>query len=108
MSWLTWSVMASTVAGGFAVLLDAAAVGALILAMAAATAALAWRDASSISACDGVGFATGFGALCASEGGGMKDLWLTANGIAGVTLFDLGCVGGTFAEDGAGIASEMG
>lgn len=42
--------MASTVAGGGAILLGVAAVGALILAMAAATAALAWRDASSISA----------------------------------------------------------
>ena len=66
-------------------------------AIAAATASLACRDASSIAAAEGAGFedcwalSTGArGPLLVAEAGGTNDLWFTVNGTAGATLFDFG------------------
>ena len=76
------------------------------MAIAAATASLACLEASSIAAADGVGFVDcRTFADCAARGplfvaagaGGMNDFWLTVNGTAGVTRFDLGPDGAPFA-----------
>ena len=90
------------------------------MAIADATASLACLDASSIAAAEGVGFVDcGILVDCAAKGplfeaagaGGMNDFWLTVNGTAGVTRFDLGPVGAPFAaaanDDGVIVAGAL-
>jgi len=85
---------------------------ALILAIAAATASFACLEASSISVCDCTAFGTvGLGAESVDtrgvDTGGTNDLWLTANGMAGVTRLAFGWVGGAFAAGGSCAVSAI-
>lgn len=91
---------------------DAAAWG-FSFAIAAATASLACRAASSIAAWDATGL-TGFDAApfvaasangaAAGTAGGVNDFWLTVNGTAGVKRFVFGAGTAGFVDAAAGIA----